>query len=354
MPPPSIARTDLTAANLRERATRAKNTRMARRMLAIAMVLDGYTRHAAAEACAMDRQTLRDWVLRYNEDGLDGLCDRPHPGRRRSLTTEQEAEVCAWVEAGPDLAVDGVVRWRRIDLRDRIEARFDVEFHKRSIGKLLRRLNFRRMSGRPQHPKSDEGRQEAFKKNFADLVQAAIPESAAGKPVEFWRQDDARIGQQGTLTRLWAKRGSRPRVVRDHRFTSAYLFGAACPARGVGAAVVMPEVNIDAMNEHPTEIGRNVSVGAIALLVLDGAGWHNSPQLKIPDNVVLLRLPPYAPELNPIENVWEYLRANYLGHRLFKSDPAIVTACCDAWNASMRLPEVVTSVTSRAYAQVEI
>ena len=113
----------------------------------------------------MDRQTLCDWVGRYNDFGLDGLSDLPHPGPRPFLTAAQEAEVDNWVEQGPDLAADGVVRWRRIDLRERIKARFGVVFHERSIGKLLRRLNFRRISVRPQHPESDEAEQEAFKKS---------------------------------------------------------------------------------------------------------------------------------------------------------------------------------------------
>lgn len=160
-----ITRTDLTSLDLRERAARSKNTRQTRRMLAIAMVLDGHSREAAAEACAMDRQTLRDWVHRYNERGIPGLSDHAHPGPPRYLTAEQEAEVDGWVEKGPDLATDGVVRWRRIDLRERIKARFGVTFHVRSVGKLLRRLNFRRISVRPQHPESDEAAQDAFKKN---------------------------------------------------------------------------------------------------------------------------------------------------------------------------------------------
>jgi len=349
-----ITRTDLTSGELREAAARSKNARVTRRLLAIAMVLDGHSRQAAAEACAMDRQTLRDWVSRYNDHGLAGLLDHAHPGRQRWLTVAQEAAVDAWVESGPDLAKDGVVRWRRVDLRDRIKEHFGVVFHVRSVGKLLRRLNFRRMSVRPQHPDSDEAEQEAFKKNFADLVRAAIPDSAAGKPVEFWWQDEARVGQQGTLTRIWARRGSRPRALKDHRFTSAYLFGAACPARGVGAAIVMPEVNIEAMNTHLAEISRNVSVGAIALLILDGAGWHSSPRLKIPENIVLLRLPPYAPELNSLENLWEYLRGNQLSHVVYENYEAVVDGCCNAWNALMRLPEVLTSITDRAYAQVKI
>jgi len=185
-------------------------------------------------------------------------------------------------------------------------------------------------------------------------VRAAIPESVADKPVEFWFQDEARVGQQGTLTRVWALRGSRPRAIRDHRFAWAYLFGAACPARGIGAAIVMPEVNINAMNEHLAEISRNVAVGAIGVLILDRAGWHSSPRLKVPDNVVLLRLPPYAPELNPIENLWAYLRSNYLSHRVYENYGAIVDACCDAWNALMRMPNVITSITNRTYTQVKI
>jgi hypothetical protein len=143
-------------------------------------------------------------------------------------------------------------------------------------------------------------------------MTAALPPEAAGKPVEVWFTDEARVGQQGTLTRVWAKRGSRPRAPRDRRYEWAYLFGAICPERRTGAAIIMPEVNIEAMNEHLAEISRRVSVGAIALLVLDGAGWHTSPRLKVPDNIALLPLPPYSPELNPLENVWEFMRGNWL------------------------------------------
>jgi transposase len=170
-----ITRTDLTSGELRDAAARSKNTRVTRRLLAIALVLDGYSRAAAAEACAMDRQTLCDWVHRYNDHGLEGLSDHSHPGPRPLLTAAQEAEVDSWVVQGPDLAADGVVRWRRIDLRERIKARFDVVFHERSIGKLLRRLNFRRISVRPQHPESDEAEQEAFKKTSLNWSAPSSP-----------------------------------------------------------------------------------------------------------------------------------------------------------------------------------
>jgi len=182
-------------------------------------------------------------------------------------------------------------------------------------------------------------------------MTAALPPEAAGKPVEIWFADEARVGQQGTLTRVWAKRGSRPRAPRDRRYEWAYLFGAVCPERSTGAAIVMPEVNVEAMNEHLAEISRRVSVGAVALLVLDGAGWHSSPRLNVPENIVLLPLPPYSPELNPVENIWEFLRANLLSHRVWDSYEAIIEACCEAWNRLMQMPERIASLTRRAWAK---
>jgi len=182
-------------------------------------------------------------------------------------------------------------------------------------------------------------------------MTAALPAEAAGRPVEIWFTDEARVGQQGTLTRVWAKRGSRPRAPRDRRFEWAYLFGAICPERSTGAAIVMPEVNVEAMNEHLAEISRRVCLGAIALLVLDGAGWHSSPRLNVPANIVLLPLPPYSPELNPMENVWEFLRGNFLSHRVWDGYEAIIEACCDAWNKLMRMPENIASITRRSWAK---
>jgi hypothetical protein len=182
-------------------------------------------------------------------------------------------------------------------------------------------------------------------------MTAALPPEAAGKPVEIWFTDEARVGQQGTLTRVWAKRGSRPRAPRDRRYEWAYLFGAICPERCTGAAIIMPEVNIEAMNEHLAEISRRVSVGAIALLVLDGAGWHSSPRLEVPENIVLLPLPPYSPELNPMENVWEFLRGNWLSHRVWDTYEAILDACQHAWNKLMKAPERIASLTTRIWAK---
>ena len=162
----AITRTDLSARELRVAAAKAKDAKAARRMLAIALVLEGVDRKTAAESCGMDRQTLRDWVHRYNVDGLEGLSDRRSAGPSPRLSPAQKAELARMVREGPDPAVDGVVRWRRVDLKRNIEARLGVTMHERTVGKQLAALGFRRLSVRPQHPKSDLEAQEAFKKTL--------------------------------------------------------------------------------------------------------------------------------------------------------------------------------------------
>jgi hypothetical protein len=140
--------------------------------------------------------------------------------------------------------------------------------------------------------------------------------------------------------------------VRDTRYQWAYLFGAACPGRGVGAALVLPRANTRAMNLHLAEIAATVAPGAHALVVCDGAGWHRGGDLVVPENLTLLKLPPYAPELNGAENIWEYLRKNGLSNRLYNGYHHIVDACCQAWNAFVANPDLVTSLTNRSWIDV--
>jgi len=155
---------DNTAQDLRLAAGNVRDGKVARRLLAIALVLDGASRKTASESCGMDRQTLRDWVHRYNAEGIDGLANRGGGGVKPRLTPEQMAQLAAWVEAGPDPVRDGVVRWRRSDLARRIEVEFGVKFHERTVGKHLDKLGFRRLSVRPEHPNADPAAQVAFKK----------------------------------------------------------------------------------------------------------------------------------------------------------------------------------------------
>lgn len=153
---------------------------------------------------------------------------------------------------------------------------------------------------------------------------------------------------------MWARKGTRPRAPRDRRYDWAYIFGAACPQRGIGAALVLPHSDAQAFNLHLAEIGKRVAEGAHAVVIIDGAGYHGAGALRVPDNLTLIRLPPYSPELNAAENIWAYLRQNKLANSVFETYDDIVEACCQAWTFFTQDPKTVTSITSRKWAQVTV
>jgi transposase len=350
-----VARTGHTPAWLRAYAAKSDDAAQTRRLLAIALVLEGASRLEAARQTGMDRQTLRDWVHRYNEGGIEALVSLPAPGPMPKLSAEQMQELRALVLAGPDPKVNKVVRWRCTDLREEVARRYSVTVHEGTVGRWLRKLKLTRLQPRPFHPKKDAAAQETFKKNFPGTLRDTLLSTWAGLPVELWFQDEARVGQKGSLSYVWAPIGSRPPMVRDNRHDTAYLFGAICPDRAVGAAVITPTADTECMNLHLAEISQQVAPGAIAVVICDRAGWHQKGgELTLPGNIVLLHLPPYAPELNPMENVWEYLRANKLSAGVWDTYEAILQACADAWNWFISDTARVRSTGTRQWATVNL
>jgi transposase len=311
-------RTDVTAGDVRRFAKRAKDAAQVRRLLAIAAVLDGASREDAAKIGGMDRQTLRDWVIRFNEQGPDGLTNIPSPGVPPKLGKKHRAFLTRLVEEGPIPAVHGVVRWRACDLIMRLHEEFGISVSDDTIYRALKDLGFSHVSARPK----------------------------------AWFQDEMRVGQKNKLTYRWARTGSRPRAIHDQRTQSTYLFGAVCPALGTGAALVLPFCNTEAMQLHLDEIATKVSPGAHAILILDQAGWHGAKDLKVPRNISLLPLPPRSPELNPQENIWQFMRQNWLSNRIFKSFDDIVDHCCYAWNTLIEQPWKIMSIARRDWAVV--
>ena len=177
-----------------------------------------------------------------------------------------------------------------------------------------------------------------------------IAAEAGGKPIEIWFCDEARVGQKNKITRRWAPRGTRPSAPSDQRTQSAYIFGAICPAEGKAAGLILPLCTTQAMALHLEEISLAVAPGHHAVLMLDQAGWHLSPKLKVPDNITLLPLPSKSPELNPVETVWQYMRDNWLSNRVFSSYPDILDHCCEAWNRLVDQPWTIMSIGLRQWA----
>ena len=173
---------------------------------------------------------------------------------------------------------------------------------------------------------------------------------AAGKKVEIWFGDEARVGQKNTITRRWALRGTRPTAPRDQRTESTYIFGAICPAEGKAAGLVLPFCNVTTMNLHLAEISQAVAADAHAVLLVDQAGWHTSDKLQVPDNISIVLLPPKSPELNPTENSWQFMRDNWLSNRVFKSGDDIVDHSCAAWNRLVAEPWRIMSIGLRDWA----
>jgi putative transposase len=181
-----------------------------------------------------------------------------------------------------------------------------------------------------------------------EVGAGAVP----GAPIEVWFQDEMRVGQKGTLTRVWAETGSRPRALRSDGYQSVYLFGAVCPSRDLGCALILPCCDAAAMALFLAELSGHVAPGAHAVVVLDGAGWHTARELRWPANLTPLPLPAYSPELNPQERVWAFLRQHYLALRRFLAHMALLDACQHAWRRFIGEPGRIRSLCSYSWATV--
>lgn len=160
-----------------------------------------------------------------------------------------------------------------------------------------------------------------------------IPGHVALEAVDVWYQDEARFGQQNSTTRLWAARGTRPRAVKQQQFEYAYLFGAVCPATGATEALILPSINMDGMRKHLRLISQRTAPERHAVIIVDGAGFHQEYLADEFNNITIIKLPAYSPELNPIEQVWQWIRQNELANRCFNGYEDIVNECSRAWNS---------------------
>ena len=179
-----------------------------------------------------------------------------------------------------------------------------------------------------------------FEENLIDYSQ-----------VEIWFQDESRVGQQGSLSRIWAKKGTRPRAVRQQQYLSTYLFGAVCPEKAKTSALILPKANTAMMEKHLQEIEKEVGRQNQAVLIVDRASWHTTQKLQCPKNIKILPLPPTSPELNPMEQVWQILKRRKLSNRVFQDEDEINLATANAWNHFAQNKELVKSLCSREWAK---
>ena len=232
---PIPLRPDYDATRLRRIARESEDADQVRRLLALAVIYEGGSRTEAAEVGGVTLQVVRDWVLRFNAHGPEGLIDRKAPGQPSRLNDEHRAALAAMVENGPIPAVHEVVRWRIIDLCQWLWEEYEISVSKQTLSRELRAMGYRKLSARPRHHAQAAGAVEAFKKTgLRQWRQSRSERGLDPSNIEVWFGDEARIGQKNKITRRWARRGSRPSAPSDQRTASTYIFGAICPKRGQG------------------------------------------------------------------------------------------------------------------------
>ena len=334
---------------LQEAAKQRRNTPAWTRVQAVVLAKQGDSAPHIAHSLGCSRRAVQLWVAAYNGGGLEALADRPRPGRTPILPRHQEGQFLERIDAPPH-DEDEVCTLRGVDIRRILEHEFAARYSLDGVYKLLHRLGYRSLMPRPQHPEAIPEAQEFFKEIVVEHIEA-IAEEHPGKEVQVWHQDEARFGQQGTITRVWARRGSRPRRVRQNGRESLYVLTAVCAASGAAAGLIAPELNTAVVNLFLEQFSCQLAAGVHAVLLWDNAGYHVGKDLVVPENVSLIGLLPYSPELNPVENLWHYLRAHYWSHGVYPDYDTLLAVATETWRKVCLNPETIRSVCAAPYLE---
>jgi transposase len=290
--------------------------RLWRRAQAVVLAKQGRTAQDIADALGCSLKAVKNWVAQYNRGGIEALHERPRCGRPPRLDPEEYPRLKLRLDA-PPRPEDGVCTFRGRDVQRILGEEFGAPMSLQAVYDLLHRLGYNDLMPRPHHEDANPEVQEFFKEIVADQI-GAIAAGHPGEEVRVYFQDEARFGTQGTITRVWARKGSRPRAVRQNGREWLYVMIAVCAATGDASALIMPELNTAVVNLFLEQFARELPAGVHAVLIWDGAGFHTGGDLVVPAGVSLIRLPPYAPELNPVENLWHYLRSHHWSNRMYE------------------------------------
>lgn len=326
-----------------------KDVGRAQRLQIVVLALQGWTAPAIGMAVGLSRRVCQRWVAQYNEVGLVGLEDRRGGAAGLPLTEQQQAELKQRLDAGPT-PEDGVCSLRGRDVKRILAQEFHVVRSLPSVYRMLHELGYSCLCPRPRHDKADPEQQAAFRRELPQRLRA-IAEARPGRRLRLYFEDESRFGQQGTLTRVWAPRGSRPRAVRQTAYQYLWVLGAVCPATGHAEGLLSPALNAAVVNLFLQQFSATIPGDEHAVLIWDGAGYHTSKQLAVPENITVVQLPPYSPELNPIENLWHYLKSHYWSNQAYADYDALEDAAVKAWQTAVLETELMKTVCAAQYAE---
>lgn len=326
-----------------------KNADRARRLRIIILGLQGWTAPAVAMAVGLSRRICQRWVARYNAEGLVGLDDRRGQEPGTPLSAEQEAAFRLRVEAGPT-DQDLVCSLRGKDFQRILAEEFHVWRSLPAIDWLLHRLGYSCLRPRPRHRRADPEVLESFRQGWPQRIER-IAQQHPDQQLRVYFQDESRFGQQGTNTNVWAKKGSRPTAVRQTEYEYLWVLGVVCPETGHAEGLLSPQLNTKIINKFLELFSQTIPDREHAVMVWDGAGFHRAKALQIPENITVVELPPYSPELNPIENLWHYLKSHFWSNHAYDNYDELEAAAMHAWKHAALDHDLMKSVCAAPYIQ---
>lgn len=340
----------LPLAELKQLEREEQEAGRSKRLRIIILAIEGWTAPAIAMSVGFSRRICQRWVQRFNAEGLAGLDDQRGGAQQPPpLSVEQEQQFRNRIEAGP-MPEDQVSALRGKDLQRILAAEFGVMRSLAAVYHLLHRLGYSYLRPRPRHRRADPDAQERFVKELPHQL-SAIAAAHPGKQLRVYFEDEARFGQQGTLTNVWAQRGTRPTAVRQTEYGYLWVIGAVCPATGHAEGLLSPRLNAGVMNTFLEQFSTSLGANEHAVLIWDGAGYHTSNAVKTPPNITLLQLPAYSPELNPVENLWHYLKSHFWSNRSYGDYEALEEAAMNAWRTAVLDSELMTTVCAAPYVE---
>jgi putative transposase len=326
-----------------------KNAAKAKRLRMIILAIQGYTAPAIAMSLGPSRRICQRWLQRYNEFGLAGLEDRRGQEPRSPLSPEQEQLIRQRIAGGPT-AADEVCSLRGLDVQRILANEFGLLRSLAGVYHLLHRLGYSYLRPRPRHRQAEPEQQAAFTRELPSRLRKIAAEHP-GQRLRVYFQDESRFGQQGTTTNIWAERGSRPTAVRQTEYKYLWVLGAVCPETGHAEGLLSPQLNTSIVNTFLEQFSGTIAEDEHAVMIWDGAGFHVSGKLRVPENLTIIQLPPYSPELNPIENLWHYLKSHFWSNKSYQDYDALEEAAIQAWRKAVLDTELMKSVCAAPYLQ---
>jgi transposase len=336
-----------TLETLRRFEKKVNDVQHAKRLRIIILAMQGFTAASISLTLDISERAVQEWVARYNRSGLQGLVDHRGGCRRDSLTEEEKAQLCQRLDQGAT-PEDGVCTLRGRDVQHILAQEYAVWRRLSSIYALLHRLGYSCLRPRPKHHKSNPAAMAEFIEQLPERL-AVVAAAHPGRRLRVYFEDEARFGQQGTITNVWARRGSRPTAVRQTEYEYLWVLGAVCPETGQAEGLLSPRLNTEVINVFLKQFAASLPADEQAVLIWDGAGFHTSKNLRVPQNVTLLQLPAYSPELNPIENLWHYLKSHFWSNRAYADYDQLETAAIDAWRRAVLNPDLMKTVCAVKY-----